>query len=44
MNIVFRIDVSSRSSNVCILIGDTKNEFIITNDMPGFTQELASIR
>lgn len=36
MNIVFGIDVSSRSSNVCVLIGDTKNEFVITNNMPGF--------
>ena len=44
MNIVFGIDVSSRNSSVCVLIGDTKNEFTITNDMPGFKLLLKNLQ
>ena len=44
MNIIFGIDVSSRSSNVCVLLGDTKQEFKITNDTTGFNLLLKNLK
>lgn len=37
MQVVFGIDVSKATSTVCELIGESKNELTITNDLPGFT-------
>ena len=43
MNIVFGIDVSSRESNVCMLMDDTKKEFKISNDSFGFNELLKNL-
>lgn len=43
MKVVFGIDVSKSASTVCELIGESKNEFEITNDRPGFLQLLKEL-
>lgn len=43
MDIVFGIDVSSRESNVCMLMDDTKKEFKISNDSFGFKELLKNL-
>nr|WP_265489580.1 IS110 family transposase [Lactobacillus sp. PV034] len=40
MQITFGIDVSKSTSTICELIGESKNEFTITNDRPGFIKLL----
>ena len=40
MQVTFGIDVSKSTSTICDLIGDSKNEFTITNDRPGFVKLL----
>lgn len=44
MNVFFGIDVSKAKSNVCILIGDSKSEFEITNDRFGFNDLLKALK
>ena len=44
MDVVFGIDVSENSSSVCELIGNSKNEFTITNDRPRFFQLLKALK
>lgn len=44
MNVFFGIDVSKARSNVCILIGDSKSEFEITNDRFGFNDLLKALK
>lgn len=42
---VFGIDVSSRKSNVCIMVNDLKvNNYAISNDMVGFNQLLGDLK
>lgn len=36
MKVVFGIDVSRNKSNVCILVNNSKSEFTIFDDRPGF--------
>lgn len=36
MQVVFGIDVSKATSTVCELIGQSKNEITITNDLSSF--------
>ncbi|RVU77521.1 IS110 family transposase, partial [Lactobacillus xujianguonis] len=43
MQVTFGIDVSKSTSTVCELIGESKNEFTITNDRPGFIQLLKEL-
>ncbi|WP_157964255.1 IS110 family transposase, partial [Lactobacillus rodentium] len=40
MQVTFGIDVSKSTSTICELIGESKNEFTITNDRPGFIKLL----
>lgn len=44
MKVVFGIDVSSNKANVCILVNNSKSEFTISNDRPGFFELLNSLR
>ncbi|WP_331281997.1 IS110 family transposase, partial [Lactobacillus delbrueckii] len=42
---VFGIDVSSRKSNVCIMVNGQKvNDYAISNDMVGFNQLLGDLK
>ena len=42
---VFGIDVSSRKSNVCIMVNGQKvNDYVISNDMVGFNQLLGDLK
>lgn len=42
---VFGIDVSSRKSNVCIMVNGQKvNDYAISNDMVGFNQLLDDLK
>ena len=42
---VFGIDVSSRKSNVCIMVNDQKvNDYAISNDMVGFNRLLGDLK
>ncbi len=42
---VFGIDVSSRKSNVCIMVNGKKvNDYAISNDMVGFNQLLDDLK
>ncbi|WP_311317805.1 IS110 family transposase, partial [Lactobacillus delbrueckii] len=42
---VFGIDVSSRKSNVCIMVNGQKvNDYPISNDMVGFNQLLGDLK
>ena len=43
MQVVFGIDVSKAKSNVCELIGEARNEFVIANDRLGFKQLLCEL-
>ena len=42
-SVVFGIDVSKAKSNVCELIGEARNEFVIANDRLGFKQLLCEL-
>lgn len=44
MKVVFGIDVSSNKANVCILVNNSKSQFTISNDRPGFFELLNSLR
>lgn len=44
MKVVFGIDVSKSTSNICELIGEGKKELLITNDRPGFMQLLKELK
>ena len=44
MKVVFGIDVSSDKSNVCILVDNSKSEFTISNDRPGFFELLNNLK
>ncbi|MGZ1320106.1 IS110 family transposase, partial [Lactobacillus delbrueckii subsp. bulgaricus] len=45
MKTVFGIDVSSRKSNVCIMVNGQKvNDYAISNDMVGFNQLLGDLK
>lgn len=44
MKVVFGIDVSSDKSNVCVLVDNSKSEFTISNDRPGFFELLNSLK
>ena len=43
MQVVLGIDVSKAKSNVCELIGEARNEFVIANDRLGFKQLLCEL-